>query len=102
MTATIRDAARPFSGGALTALLSPAPRLLALGEPTHGVEAFPELRNELFRHLVEHEGYRSIAIESDCLAALVADAAGGAGPGPRPAAESGPRPAAAEAAPDPE
>ncbi|GLX34140.1 erythromycin esterase [Streptomyces roseochromogenus] len=81
MTATIRDAARPFSGGALTALLSPAPRLLALGEPTHGVEAFTELRNELFRHLVEHEGYRSIAIESDCLAALVADAYVGDGAG---------------------
>ncbi|MFE3448651.1 erythromycin esterase family protein [Nonomuraea sp. NPDC059194] len=74
MTASIRDAARPFTGGALTALLSPTTRLLGLGEPTHGVEAFPELRNELFRHLVEHEGYRSIAIESDCLAALVANA----------------------------
>jgi erythromycin esterase-like protein len=74
MTALIRDAARPFTGGALTALLSPATRLLGLGEPTHGVEAFPELRNELFRHLVEHEGYRSITIESDCLSALAADA----------------------------
>ncbi|MGW2250638.1 erythromycin esterase family protein [Kitasatospora sp. NPDC001660] len=74
MTASIRDAARPFSGHALGALLSPATRLLGLGEPTHGVEAFPELRNELFRHLVEHEGYRSIAVESDCLAGLVADA----------------------------
>ncbi|MEV7027725.1 erythromycin esterase family protein [Kitasatospora sp. NPDC093558] len=74
MTASIRDAARPFSGHALTALLSPATRLLGLGEPTHGVEAFPELRNELFRHLVEHEGYRSIAIESDCLAGLATDA----------------------------
>jgi erythromycin esterase-like protein len=74
MSASIRDAARPFSGGALTALLSPATRLLGLGEPTHGVEAFPELRNEVFRHLVEHEGYRSITIESDCLAALIADA----------------------------
>ncbi|MFD8081399.1 erythromycin esterase family protein [Kitasatospora sp. NPDC059722] len=74
MTASIRDAARPFSGHALTALLSPATRLLGLGEPTHGVEAFPELRNELFRHLVEHEGYRSIAIESDCLTGLVVDA----------------------------
>ncbi|MGW6946932.1 erythromycin esterase family protein [Streptomyces xanthophaeus] len=81
MTETIRDAARPFTGSALTALLSPATRLLGLGEPTHGVEAFTELRNELFRHLVAHEGYRSIAIESDCLAALTADAyvAGGTG-----------------------
>ncbi|GGU99498.1 erythromycin esterase [Streptomyces albospinus] len=54
--------------------MSPATRLLGLGEPTHGVEAFPELRNELFHHLVEHEGYRSIALESDCLSALAADA----------------------------
>lgn len=74
MTALIRDAARPYTGEALTALLSPATRLLGLGEPTHGVEAFPELRNELFRHLVEHEGYRSITLESDCLSALIADA----------------------------
>ncbi|MEE6266177.1 erythromycin esterase family protein [Streptomyces diastatochromogenes] len=81
MTATIRDAALPFTGGALTALLSPDTRLLGLGEPTHGVEAFPELRNELFRHLVEHEGYRSIAVESDCLAALIVDAYVGDGTG---------------------
>ncbi|WP_214110992.1 erythromycin esterase family protein [Acrocarpospora catenulata] len=74
MTTSIQDAAHPFTAGALTALLSPATRLLGLGEPTHGVEAFPELRNELFRHLVEHEGYRSITIESDCLSALTADA----------------------------
>jgi erythromycin esterase-like protein len=74
MTALIQDAARPFTGSALTALLSPTTRLLGLGEPTHGVEAFLELRNELFRHLVEHDGYRSITIESDCLAALAADA----------------------------
>ncbi|GIH22599.1 erythromycin esterase [Acrocarpospora phusangensis] len=71
----------PFTGDALTALLPPGIRLLGLGEPTHGVEAFLDLRNELFRHLAEHEGYRSIAIESDCLAAVHADAyvTGGAG-----------------------
>ncbi|MCC3773857.1 erythromycin esterase family protein [Streptomyces sp. UNOB3_S3] len=74
MTAPTQGVVRPFTGDALTALLSSAPRLLGLGEPTHGVEAFPELRNELFRHLVEHEGYRSIALESDCLSALIADA----------------------------
>ncbi len=81
MTDSIRDASRPFTGGALTSLLSPAIRVLGLGEPTHGVDAFLDLRNELFRHLVEHDGYRSVAIESDCLAALAADAyvAGGAG-----------------------
>ncbi|SEG25171.1 Erythromycin esterase homolog [Nonomuraea solani] len=47
------------------------PRLLGLGEPTHGEEALLELRNEIFRELVEHEGYRSIAIESDALAGLI-------------------------------
>ncbi|MEO3812283.1 erythromycin esterase family protein [Sphaerisporangium sp. B11E5] len=74
MTTSILDAARPFTGGALSALMSPATRLLGLGEPTHWTGAFLELRNELFRHLVEHEGYRSITMETDCLAALVADA----------------------------
>lgn len=57
------------------------PRLLGLGEPMHGEEEFPLLRNRAFRHLVEREGYRSVAIESDCLAALTVDAyvAGGEG-----------------------
>ncbi|HZG91032.1 MAG TPA: erythromycin esterase family protein [Pseudonocardia sp.] len=54
-------------------LLPTRPRLLALGEPTHGEEVLLELRNELFRHLVEHEGYRTITIESDCLLGLVVD-----------------------------
>ncbi|MGI5245255.1 erythromycin esterase family protein [Dactylosporangium sp. CA-139066] len=49
------------------------PRLLALGEPTHGADVLLELRNDLFRRLVEREGYRTIAIESDCLMGLVAD-----------------------------
>ena len=31
------------------------------------------VRNELFRQLVEQEGYRTIAIESDCLMGLVVD-----------------------------
>ncbi|MFG2005032.1 erythromycin esterase family protein [Spirillospora sp. NPDC048911] len=49
------------------------PRLLALGEPTHGEDALLELRNDLFRQLVEQEGYRTIAIESDCLMGLIVD-----------------------------
>ncbi|MFJ8039207.1 erythromycin esterase family protein [Kitasatospora sp. NPDC096147] len=64
----------PFSGESLASLLSPAVRVLGLGEPTHGADAFLDLRNELFRHLVEQHGYRSIALESDCLAGLTADA----------------------------
>jgi erythromycin esterase-like protein len=49
------------------------PRLLALGEPTHGEDVLLELRNDLFRQLVEQEGYRTIAIESDCMMGLVVD-----------------------------
>ncbi|WP_158883367.1 erythromycin esterase family protein [Amycolatopsis anabasis] len=48
------------------------PTLLALGEPTHGIEAFPLLRNELLSHLVER-GYRSIVLETDVFAASVVD-----------------------------
>ncbi|MEU8519327.1 erythromycin esterase family protein [Streptomyces sp. NPDC048577] len=59
---------------AVRGLLPSLPRLLALGEPTHGEDALLDLRNGLFRQLVEEEGYRTIAIESDCLRALVVDA----------------------------
>jgi erythromycin esterase-like protein len=50
------------------------PRLLGLGEPTHGEDTLLQLRNELYRHLAERQGYRTIAIESDCLMGLVVDA----------------------------
>lgn len=53
--------------------LGSPPELLALGEPTHGEPAFPELRNRILPVLVEH-GFRSIAIESDAVAALAVDA----------------------------
>jgi erythromycin esterase-like protein len=48
------------------------PAVLALGEPTHGIEAFPLLRNEHLGHLVER-GYRSIGLEIDHFAASVVD-----------------------------
>ncbi|MEU1586105.1 DUF6194 family protein [Micromonospora sp. NPDC005710] len=54
-------------------LLAVPPDLLALGEPTHGESAFLQLRNDAFLSLTEH-GYRSIAVESDRAAGLVADA----------------------------
>ncbi|MFF8644062.1 erythromycin esterase family protein [Streptomyces sp. NPDC015345] len=54
-------------------LLPARPRLLALGEPTHGEDTLLDLRNELFRQLVEEEGYRTIAIESDCVRGLIVD-----------------------------
>ncbi len=64
MTSGIKDAMRLFRS---------RPRLLALGEPTHGEELLLEVRNELFRQLVEQEGYRTITMESDCLMGLVVD-----------------------------
>ncbi|MEQ4715853.1 erythromycin esterase family protein [Nonomuraea sp. B19D2] len=72
----IKDTARPCDGAGVSAFLRslPAkPLLLGLGEARHFVEELGELRNEIFRHLVEHEGYRSFAIESDCLMGLVVD-----------------------------
>jgi erythromycin esterase-like protein len=48
------------------------PTMLALGEPTHGVKAFPLLRNEILGHLVER-GYRSIVLETDFFAASIVD-----------------------------
>lgn len=57
----------------LLAARTEPPALFALGEPTHGIEAFPLLRNEILVHLVER-GYRSIALETDFFAASVVDA----------------------------
>ncbi|MEU7994783.1 erythromycin esterase family protein [Micromonospora sp. NPDC049060] len=73
MTAGIADAARAVDPAAVLGLLPGRPRLLALGEPTHGEDALLDLRNELFRQLVEREHYRTIAIESDCVMGLVVD-----------------------------
>ncbi|MFG1708141.1 erythromycin esterase family protein [Nonomuraea sp. M3C6] len=72
----IKDTARPLDGAGVSGFLRslPArPLLLGLGEARHFVEALHELRNKIFRHLVEHEGYRSFAIESDCLMGLLVD-----------------------------
>ncbi|SDZ45961.1 Erythromycin esterase homolog [Asanoa ishikariensis] len=57
---------------AVLKLLSGRPRVLGLGEPTHGEDVLLHVRNELFQSLVD-EGYRTIAIESDCLMGLVVD-----------------------------
>ncbi|MFF4105110.1 erythromycin esterase family protein [Streptomyces sp. NPDC001903] len=73
MATDIEDSARPVEASAVMGLLPARPRLLALGEPTHGEDTLLRLRNELFRQLVEQEGYRTIAIESDCMAGLVVD-----------------------------
>ncbi len=56
----------------LLAARTEPPALLVLGEPTHGIAAFPLLRNELLEHLVGR-GYRSIVLETDVFAASVVD-----------------------------
>jgi erythromycin esterase-like protein len=73
MATDIKDTARAVDAAAVMRLLPARPRLLALGEPTHGEDALLDLRNQLFRQLVEQEGYRTIALESDCLMGLVVD-----------------------------
>ncbi|MFI9505432.1 erythromycin esterase family protein [Nocardia sp. NPDC052566] len=63
-------------GAAMTRFLGRldrTPALLALGEPTHGVEQFLQLRNDLLRYLVEYRGYGSIALESSCLSGVLVD-----------------------------
>jgi erythromycin esterase-like protein len=73
MTAAIEEAARPVDAAAVMRLLPGRPRLLALGEPTHGEDVLLEVRNDLFRRLVEQHGYRTITIESDCMMGLLVD-----------------------------
>ncbi|MEV8347459.1 erythromycin esterase family protein [Streptomyces niveus] len=48
-------------------------RLLGLGEPFHGEETFPRLRNDLLRGLVDRDRCRCVALESDCLAGRLVD-----------------------------
>ncbi|MFC3450557.1 erythromycin esterase family protein [Amycolatopsis speibonae] len=52
--------------------VTPSCDLLALGEPTHATPVFAEVRNTLFAQLVDR-GFRSIALETDRVAALVAN-----------------------------
>ncbi|OXM47401.1 erythromycin esterase [Amycolatopsis thailandensis] len=52
--------------------VTPSCDLLGLGEPTHATPVFAEIRNELFAQLVDR-GFRSIALETDRVAALVAN-----------------------------
>jgi erythromycin esterase-like protein len=73
MTAAIETLSHVPDAAAVMGLFRGPPRLLTLGEPTHGAGALLDLRNDLFRQLVEEEGYRTITIESDCLLGLVVD-----------------------------
>ncbi|MEV6962105.1 erythromycin esterase family protein [Streptomyces sp. NPDC051207] len=74
MVTDIKDIPHAVEAAAVMRLLPARPRMLALGEPTHGEETLLDLRNDLFRQLVEQEGYRTIALESDCVAGLLVDA----------------------------
>ncbi|MEU6235150.1 erythromycin esterase family protein [Kitasatospora sp. NPDC047058] len=60
--------------------VTPSCELLAVGEPTHREPAFGLVRNELFARLVE-TGFRSVALETDRVAALAVNdfVQGGAG-----------------------
>ncbi|GGQ21655.1 erythromycin esterase family protein [Streptosporangium pseudovulgare] len=73
MVTDMKDAVHAVDAAAVMSLLPTRPRVLALGEPTHGEDLLLDVRNELFRQLVEQEGYRTIGIESDCLMGLVVD-----------------------------
>lgn len=74
MATDLKDIARSVDAAAVMKLLPARPRLLALGEPTHGEDTLLDLRNELFRQLVEQQGYRTIALETDCVRGLAVDA----------------------------
>ncbi|WP_432058292.1 erythromycin esterase family protein [Streptomyces sp. bgisy022] len=73
MATDTHDLAHAVDAAAVMALFPSRPQVLALGEPTHGVEDLLHLRNDLFRRLVEAEDYRTIALETDCTAGLVVD-----------------------------
>ncbi|MEN3534233.1 erythromycin esterase family protein [Microbispora sp. ZYX-F-249] len=73
MATDIKDTVHAVDAASVMRLLPARPRVLALGEPTHGDNELLDLRNELFRQLVEQEGYRTIGLESDCLMGLVVD-----------------------------
>jgi erythromycin esterase-like protein len=68
------DAAELSSALAAFLTIRPrSPEVLGVGEPTHGDPAFLSVRNRAFTALVER-GFRSIAIESDAVAALTVNA----------------------------
>ncbi|WP_259453087.1 erythromycin esterase family protein [Streptomyces ginkgonis] len=73
MPMDLSDVTHPLRAAAVLRLFPARPHLLALGEPTHGEDMLLDLRNRLFGQLVEEAGYRTIALESDCMAGLLVD-----------------------------
>ncbi|MBL8266063.1 serine hydrolase [Steroidobacter sp.] len=47
--------------------------VVALGEANHNAHEFLQLRNQLFRYLVQQQGFTAIAVESDYLQSLAVD-----------------------------
>ena len=74
LDAWITRGAKPIAQGTASACgavfdqviaqLDPSVELLGFGEALHGGETILQLRNLLFAHLVQHHGYRSIAMET--------------------------------------
>ena len=73
MATKTKDTVHAFGAASVMGLLSERPRVLALGEPTHDDGSLLWARNDLFRELVEEEGFRTVAVESDCLRGLLVD-----------------------------
>ncbi|MGW2091200.1 erythromycin esterase family protein [Promicromonospora sukumoe] len=73
MVRDLHDTVHLLDAASVMSLLPARPRILALGEPTHGAHALLDQRNALFRELVERHGFRTIALETDCLAGQVVD-----------------------------
>jgi erythromycin esterase-like protein len=53
MVTDITNSAHAVEASAVMGLLPGRPRLLALGEPTHGEDTLLEVRNDLFRQLID-------------------------------------------------
>ncbi len=47
--------------------------VLGFGEPDHGFHEFPELRNKVFKMLVEKKGFRALTLETGILEARLVD-----------------------------
>lgn len=75
MNSLIEELAREVDASAAREILSVYPRILALGEPTHGRDDLLDLRNDLFRDLILRGdgGFRAIALESDIVRGVRVD-----------------------------
>lgn len=49
----------------VTKMELPSKTIIGFGEATHGNKQFTTLKSDIFKHLVEKQGYRVFAIEGD-------------------------------------